>query len=196
MNEANVDSPPTTCSTLIDSGEESGYELWNVSDRPENTVLVPWLNLLWLARSLASSEDQLRWVARPLVPQPVYDKICEEVSLADLREKLLEIYPRSFLLRLSPEQIVYRNVSLPHTTLEHFVDLFPRILSFGSLDLIGEEKSLAESVHRAWLKTLTPTQRTTNPQAAYGYEELRRWWGETSLWWYPLSNVKVEGGEE
>src|SRR5439155_5392902 len=94
-------------------------------DLSPNSVAIPWLNLLFLAPELASLPDQLRWAARPTIKKQVYDTLLESQfgqKLKMLEERLKHIYPHSFLFRLSPSQIEYRNVLNGLTMIRNFVE--------------------------------------------------------------------------
>lgn len=179
-------------SPVLFSGEASKYGLSPVQGCSENSVLIPWLNLLWLSSELARSQDQLRWVAQPWMPRQIYDNLIESHLLQKLEAKLMEIYPDSFLFRLNPEQIEYRNIHPVPVSQEHLVNLACRILAFGSRDYLEGETSLAESTHEVWLQILGQIPRTTNRGAVGGYEQLRQVEsGEDSrLIWGSSANVK------
>lgn len=180
------------CSDLFISEQGIERESSFFQDSSENYLLIPWLNLLWLSPELARSRDQLRWVARPVVPRDMYDNPLVFDLLQKLKAKLREIYPDSFLLRLYPEQIEYREAYPLPVTLEHLISLIQQILSFDSLDLIGGEMNLAVLVHTASQQVQKPILNKTSLLAENDYEARRLSEGETWLWDINFPNVPDE----
>jgi len=112
------------------------------TNHDQNSIVLPWLNLLFLSPELASMRDQSRWVARPTVKKQVYGILCESKfgqKLKKLEERLRHIYPDSFLFRLSPQQIEYRNVLNGLLTIRDFVEYVHQILCVDFADRpVGE----------------------------------------------------------
>jgi len=188
-NETNVEGAPgqsgiglssATCSAIRSSGRSSfgegfEHESFSVHHLVENSVLMPWLNLAFLSPKLASSEDQLRWVAVPSVSRPLYDTLMESKfgsALERFEAKLKEIYPRSFLLRLDPKQIEYRGVCPRLVSLRDVVVHVHQILSSHFENLLEGEIGLWELTHKAYSRIPDQTRRKNRRQIDDDIQEL------------------------
>ena len=166
----------SSCSALIFSGPEFEYESWNARDCDVNSILIPWLFLPWLSPKLASLPDQSRWAALPLVRRQVYDILLESrfgQTLKNLEAKLRDIYPRSFLFRLAPEQTEYRNVPPRFLTIRDFVELSHQILSSHFECPIEGETGLAELVRTSYSQIPEQIRHNNRLQIDDELEELR-----------------------
>lgn len=168
---------PSTCSHLVNSSvlervNESPY----VRDYRESSRVAMWLNLIWLDKSLARSQDQQARVCLPLLRQDVYDKLESDLGLLGrVKAKLQQLYPDSFLFRLTPEQIEVVDYAPLPISPSHFEEMCRQILSVRSLDEIAEGTSLAVTAHKIWLQTQGHSlSNTTNWELEHDYDRFRK----------------------
>lgn len=117
---------------------------------------LPWLNLLLSPLLQQDKRDQSIPVFRYSAKKDIYDSQEGNQICQNLKVILMDIYPDSFLFRLNPYQILYRN-DLPRVLcLETLENLCHQIPLIDSKDLFAKENCLFQLAHEAWLQVQSP----------------------------------------